>query len=81
MKKENLTISPETHAFVECMHTLNNHWQQTMDALRKTYTEETSCELIKNEYNPAFEQLKSVLQKFLLQSIEHNMGVIGFNEI
>lgn len=81
MKKDYLTISPKTHALVECMDSLNNHWEQTRLALRKTYSDQATCELMDEKYNSAFNELKEVLQEFLLQSIEHHMGRIDFKEI
>lgn len=81
MKKENLTISPETQAIIECMDSLNNNCEQTHLALRKTYSDQVTCELMNEKYNPAFNELKGVLQAFLLQSIEHHMGCINFKEI
>ncbi|MDL2297439.1 hypothetical protein LJC68_09105 [Bacteroidales bacterium OttesenSCG-928-B11] len=76
-----ITISTATHALIECLDSLNKHWEQTRVALSKTYGEKDTYDLMEQEYNPAFDQLKTAVQGFLLYSIEGNMGKIDYKEI
>lgn len=76
-----LTVSEETQSLIECLESLNNHWEQTKYALCKTYSEKTSLELMDGTYMPAFDELKKAVQQFVLMSIENNIGLVDFKEI
>lgn len=78
---EQLTVSPETQAFIECLESLNSHWEQTKRALRKTYSEKISCELMDSGYNKAYDDMKQSIQTLLLLSIDNNIGLVDFKEI
>lgn len=75
------TISSETQVFIECLESLNNHREQTINALRKTYSEKIAFELMDSTYDSAFDNLKEGIQQFLLLSIENNMGLIDSKQI
>lgn len=79
--KVSLTISPETHAIIECIDSLNKHWEQVSAALQKTYSEEAVLEMMDKYYENLFFELNDALQRFLVQSIECNMGKIDFKQI
>ncbi len=81
MKTKEITVSPETMAFIECLESLNKHWQQTSDALSKTYYENTSCQMMEAKYRPAFENMKAVIHGFIMESIENNIGQDDHNQI
>lgn len=75
------TISLETQVFLECLESLDNHWMQTKHALRETYSEDISIELMDSTYTPAFHELKKAVQQFLLISIDNNMGLTDSKQI
>ena len=77
----NFIVSPETQALIGCLESLNNHWEQTKNALRKTYSEKVSLELMDDAYTPAFDELKKAVQQFVLISIENNMGIVDSTKI
>lgn len=81
MKDNNLTISTDTQGLLECIDSLNNHYLQTYEALKGMYSETSSCNIMGNEYIPAFQALKAVLHKYLIISIEENIDDTGFKQI
>lgn len=81
MNKAKYTLSTETQAMVACLETLNQHWEQVRTALSIAYPCQSVDSMMADQYSPAFDQLKNVVQGFMLQSIDNNLLWDGKNEI
>lgn len=70
MKKE----LPITHAHIECLVHLNRHFDMTYKALTQIYPAEHAEEIMEKDYNPAFSQIKKLLHKHMIHSLEREIA-------
>ncbi len=65
-----IPASEGTRKLVECIAVLNDHYNQTVNALNSAFgSNEVSAKMLMKEYGPAFEGLMSVLHNFLCRSV------------
>lgn len=81
MNEKKLSISHETSALITCLESLNSNWELTCKALEKMYSEDEAEGIMKEKYNPAFNELKAVMHGFLMTSIERNLEAVDSYKI
>ena len=78
---KNLTVSKPTVAIIECMQALNAHRERMLEALSKTYYEETAYKIVREKYDPVFMQLKEVVNGFFIDIVEDHIELTEDKEL
>lgn len=81
METTDLKISEQTQMFIECIDSLNSQWELVNKALVVFYGVQQAQQVMREEYNDAFDELKEVVQRFLVLSIDEKMSNLDFKEI
>lgn len=81
MTTTDLKISKETQKLIECLDGLNKQWDLIYCAIAFIYGEDQSEQIMRDQVNQSFDKLKSIVQGFLIESINYKMGNIPFEEI
>ena len=74
------TVSNETYKFLVCLETLSKVYELTSSALSASWGENQAEDMIADEFSDKFDELESVIEKFMAGSIRNKLGIVNSNE-
>lgn len=79
--QKKLTVSVNTTKFINCLKTLQSLNDEVYDSLESFYDSNACERLMAENFRKEYDALEARINGFLLQSISHNIGTLGSNEI